>query len=205
MSFILPWRRRKIEQATFRMWQPEELYNYLKENPGIRWKPVLKEEDRPINYLEIGVFSGQNVISVAKSFAKHPDSKLYCVDPWTDYDEYPEYKGIINNVYNEFIKNMNNEGIMNKLSIHRDFSQNVVPKFEDEFFDIAYIDGNHETEFVYNDGVMTLPKVKSGGYIIFDDYDWPQTRIGVNKFITEHQSFFNVVQHTQNQMFVKKL
>jgi predicted O-methyltransferase YrrM len=205
MNYILTWRRRKIEQATLRMWQPEDIYNYLKQNPGIRWKPVLKEEDRPINYLEIGVFTGQNVISVAKSFAKHPESKIYCVDPWIDYDDYPEYKGTIQKVYNEFIKNINNEGIADKLVIHRDFSHNAVPTFEDEFFDIAYIDGNHETEFVYKDGVMTLPKIKSGGYIIFDDYDWPQTRIGVNKFITEYQTFFDVVQHTEHQMFVKKL
>ena len=187
------------------MGQTEELLNFLKQNPGIRWKPVLKEEDRPINYLEIGVFTGQNIISVANSYAKHPDSKLYCVDPWIDYDDYSEYKGTIQKVYNEFIKNINNEGIADKLVIHRDFSHNVVPTFEDEFFDIAYIDGNHETEFVYKDGVMTLPKVKSGGYIIFDDYDWPQTRIGVNKFITEYQTFFDVVQHTEHQMFVKKL
>lgn len=205
MSFVLPWRRKRIEQASFRMWQSEELYNYLKENPGIRWKPFLKEEDRPINYLEIGVFTGQNVISVARSFAKHPESKIYCVDPWIDYDEYPEYKGVIQNVYTEFIKNMNNEKLMDKLAVYRNFSQDIVPTFEDDFFDIAYIDGNHETDFVYKDGVMTLPKVKSGGYLIFDDYDWTRTRLGINKFITDYYSEFAEIMHNNYQMFIKKL
>ena len=47
---------------------------------------------KPINYLEIGTLYGANLFSVAKSYALHDDSKLYCIDPWEDYNDYPEYK-----------------------------------------------------------------------------------------------------------------
>jgi len=49
-------------------------------------------KNKPIKYLEIGAFHGANVISVANSYGEHKDSKLYCIDPWINYDEYPEYK-----------------------------------------------------------------------------------------------------------------
>ena len=49
-------------------------------------------KDRPINYLEIGTFYGANILSVANLYGLHNDSKLYCIDPWEDYDDYPEYK-----------------------------------------------------------------------------------------------------------------
>jgi len=49
-------------------------------------------KDRPITYLEIGAFHGANAISVAHSYALHPESKLHLIDPWEDYSEYPEYR-----------------------------------------------------------------------------------------------------------------
>ena len=59
------------------------------------WWQTLSVDDylqKPLNYLEIGVYQGLNLISVANSYGLHPDSKLIGIDPWTDYDEYPEYK-----------------------------------------------------------------------------------------------------------------
>ena len=49
-------------------------------------------KNKPINYLEIGTFYGANIISVAKTYGLHNDSKLYCIDPWEDYDEYSNIK-----------------------------------------------------------------------------------------------------------------
>lgn len=51
-----------------------------------------KYKSIPIRYLEIGAFYGANLISVDKTYGSHPESKLYCIDPWEDYADYPEYK-----------------------------------------------------------------------------------------------------------------
>lgn len=161
--------------------------------------------DRPINYLEIGVFKGDNVIDMTKSYCKHPNSKLYCVDPWIDYPEYREYKQQIESIYDVFIERINAENLRDKVVVYRDFSHNVVPAFQDSFFDIAFIDGNHETEFVYKDGVMALPKVKSGGTLIFDDYDWSETKKGIDDFLKDYSTQLTNIRHTKLQLFVDKL
>ena len=60
-------------------------------------------KNKPINYLEIGTFYGANILSVANSYGLDKDSKLYCIDPWEDYDEYPEYKNQQCYIYKTFI------------------------------------------------------------------------------------------------------
>lgn len=187
------------------MFMKESIIKAVRENPGIRWTPFISIEDKPIKYLEIGVFKGDNIVDMSKSYCKHPESIMHCVDPWIDYAEYPEYKGKIQKIYDVFVENMTKEQLWDKVVVHRNFSHNVVPTFENDFFDIAFIDGNHETEFVYKDGVMTFPKVKPGGVIIFDDYNWPQTRVGINKFVTEYSSKLTNIKHTPFQLMVEKL
>lgn len=119
-----------------------------------------KYANQPIKYLEIGTFYGANLLSVEKTYASHLESKLYCIDPWEDYEDYPEYKDQQENTYNTFIENVNNSGAKNKIIINRGYSNLEVPKFEDNFFDIIYIDGNHEPEYVLEDAVLCFRKLK---------------------------------------------
>ena len=78
------------------------------------WLTVIPQTNNPINYLEIGTFYGANLISVAKTYAAHKDSKLYCIDPWEDYDAYTEYKGQQPNIYNTFIENIKENDLTEK-------------------------------------------------------------------------------------------
>ena len=133
---------------------------------------IKKFKDTPINYLEIGTFYGANILSVANTYGLHNDSKLYCIDPWEDYDEYPEYKNHQTSIYNAFIENIENSGVKDKIIINRGYSNLEIPKFKDEFFDIIYIDGNHEPEYVLEDAVLSFRKLKKNGIMIFDDYGW---------------------------------
>ena len=93
------------------------------------------------------------MISVAETYCLHPESKLYCIDPWLDYQDYPEYKGQQDNTYNHFLNNIEKSGIKDKTIIKRGFSNEEIVKFEDNFFDIIYIDGSHEPEYVLEDAV----------------------------------------------------
>lgn len=117
-------------------------------------------KNRPIKYLEIGAFYGANILSVANTYGLHNDSKLYCIDPWEDYNEYPEYKNEQANIYKSFINNIEKSGVKDKIIIHRGYSNLEIPKFNDEFFDIIYIDGNHEPEYVLEDAVLSFRKLK---------------------------------------------
>jgi predicted O-methyltransferase YrrM len=182
---------------------------YYNQNPGVNWSPYIPLQDKPITYLEIGCADGGNAIHIANSYCKHPQSKIYCVDPWMDYEEYPEYKGQQDIGWRTFNKNIQNSGHISKFVVNRGFSDDVVPTFQDEFFDLIFVDGNHETDYVYRDGVMSLQKAKKGGYIVFDDYTpiwWPQTVKGVDMFLKEYSSKIQiVVAHDKlHQLIVKK-
>jgi hypothetical protein len=204
-DYRLSWRR-KAPDNVYVIPPPTmpEVLQFIREHPGVRWRTLLPEPTGPVNYLEIGVYRGEHIIDMSKSYCSHPDSVIYCVDPWTDYDEYPEYKGEIESAYDVFMNSMKTENLLNKVKIYRDFSHNVVPKFKDNFFDIIFIDGNHETEFVYRDGVMALSKVKPGGTIVFDDYLWPSVKEGIKKFLIDHSAQVDSIRHSISQLFVNK-
>ena len=184
--------------------------DYCEEHPGCKWKPYIPLTDSlPIQYLEIGVRHGYNVTQVARSYALHPDSKLYCVDPWFDYDEYPEYKGEQDVAYTTAMNKIRSLNQDDKFVICRGLSDDIVLAFENDFFDLAFIDGNHETEFVYRDGVMVFQKTKPGGYIVFDDYclAWHQTMAGVDRFLQEYAGRIRIIAHPSfvGQVIVQKL
>ena len=185
----------------------DKLVKYLHANPGCKWSSYIPIENKRINYLEIGVYKGENLGFVAKSYCQHSDSRMYCVDPWMDYDEYPEYKGQQDVLFGIFKNSI--ASYVDKCIIHRGFSDNIVPTFQDNFFDIIYVDGNHETEYVYRDGKMALEKVKSGGYIIFDDFTtmWPQTVVGINKFLYDYADKIKVQAFTEQfgQVIIQKI
>ena len=45
---------------------------------------------------------------------------------------------------------------------------------KENFFDLIYIDGAHDSQNVLFDAVISFKLVKKGGVIIFDDYSWKQ-------------------------------
>jgi predicted O-methyltransferase YrrM len=161
-------------------------------------------KNRPINYLEIGTFYGANILSVAISYGLHKNSKLYCVDPWEDYDNYPEYKDKQNVIYNSFLNNIENSGVKDKIIINRGYSNIKVPMFQDEFFDIIYIDGNHEPSYVLEDAVLCFRKLKKGGIMIFDDYGWGDTQVGIDGFLSGYHKKIEMIGQRKMQIFLKK-
>lgn len=164
-------------------------------------------KDKPINYLEIGTFYGGNLISVAKTYGLHNESKLYCIDPWEDYEDYSEYKNQQSTIYNTFLNNIENSGEKNKIIINRGYSNVEILKYPDEFFDIIYIDGNHESEYVLEDAVLSFRKLKKNGIMIFDDYDraWEQTLRGINSFLSGYHKRIKHLGINGTQLFIKKV
>lgn len=165
---------------------------------------VNKYKDTPIKYLEIGTFYGGSVISVAKTYGSHSDSKLYCIDPWDDYNEYPEYKNQQPTIFKTFMSNIVNSDEAHKIIIKRGYSNIEIPNLEDNFFDIIYIDGNHEPEYVLEDAVLAFRKLKVDGIMIFDDYN-NHTKNGIDGFLNGYHKRFQFLGIKGIQVFIKKL
>jgi hypothetical protein len=176
------------------------------------WLSILDANEiskKKINYLEIGAFYGANLLSVCKLYGNHQDSKLYAIDPWIDYDDYSEYKTEQDKIYNTFLNNINNSGFNDKIIIKKGFSNKVLLEFEDNFFDIIYIDGNHEPEYVLEDAVLAFRKLKINGYMIFDDYGWggpDLTQCGIDSFISGYHKRIQILHpNIESQVFIQKI
>ena len=50
------------------------------------------------------------------------------------------------------------------------YSHKEIFRFDDNYFDIIYIDGNHEPEFVLEDAILSFRRLKKEGIMILDDY-----------------------------------
>jgi hypothetical protein len=62
------------------------------------------------------------------------------------------------------------ENAKNKISFHQGDSSKMLSKLADHYFDWIYIDGDHSFEGVTKDIEQAVLKVKSNGYIVFNDY-----------------------------------
>jgi hypothetical protein len=76
---------------------------------------------------------------------------------WTNLgDEYLKLQAIYKNNKSVFL--------------HQGFSQNILSNFNDRYFDLIYIDGDHSYEGVKRDLEISFNKIKKGGYICGHDY-----------------------------------
>jgi predicted O-methyltransferase YrrM len=107
-------------------------------------------------------------------------------------------------IYSSFAKNIEP---YKKIKHIRGFSHKEIPKFEDEFFDIIYIDGNHEPDFVLEDAVLSFRKLRPGGKIIFDDFGWHgvfSTTRGIIGFVDAYRKKIQYLGEKETQIFIKK-
>jgi hypothetical protein len=172
------------------------------------WFPfITPDPSSPIRYAEIGAFYGANMVSVAETYGSHPDSLLIAIDPWTDYVDYPEYKGQQMTIYDAFARNIERCGLRDRITVERGYSHEILPTLEDNSFDIIYIDGNHEPEYVLEDAVLSFRKLKTGGHLIFDDYGWggpDLTKRGIDAFMNGYHKRITVLGERESQVFIRK-
>lgn len=160
--------------------------------------------------LEIGVFEGLTSNYIVENLLSE-NGKLICVDPLTDVylnDNLSEIDEIKNNTefayfkdqYNRFSTNVSEHFENNKIELIRKLSINAYPELIKQYenkFELIYIDGDHRPESVYLDGINSFKLCKIGGFIIFDDYLWGDTGLGIDKFLDEFSGKY--------ELFIKDL
>jgi hypothetical protein len=168
------------------------------------WFDVIPMEDKPYTYLEIGALHGANVVSFCESYGIHKDTKVYVIDPFAEYLEYNEYKNKQQDNYQIFLKNI--EPYKEKITFIKEYSHLTLPELPDNYFDLIYVDANHEALFVLEDMVMSFRKLKRFGIMIMDDSDWIDTvRRGIDAFLHAFDKKVKVLREQNSQMFIQKL
>lgn len=152
-----------------------EIYNGFKSyNEKEKWfcnnlfflNNQLKRIKNISNILEIGSYEGRSCIYFGKKFI---DAKITCVDTWSGSDEHLniKFKEIENNFDKNIVNHLGNDRVeKQKLSSDFFFEKN------NKFFDLIYIDGDHQTDQVNKDINNAWRVLNDGGYLILDDYTW---------------------------------
>lgn len=156
---------------------------------------------KPDLCLEIGVFGGSSFIPQALALKENNKGMLYGIDPWRNdaaleemiHDDHKKWWSNLNleSVYNHCTKNIQKFKVENFCTLIRDKAENVVDQFADESIDILHIDGNHSEALSFKDATLYLPKVKVGGYIMFDDIWWSEE----NNYVTTRKAIVHLLQY----------
>ncbi len=121
-------------------------------------KPHLLTLSEP-KILEIGAFEGRSSLYFLSNF---PKLKLTVIDPWRSTD------GASEDTFYRYQKNV--KKFKKRVKIFRNFSFEILGKFNNSSFDCIYIDGDHKSIAVIHDAVLSYNLIKNDGLIIFDDY-----------------------------------
>jgi hypothetical protein len=176
-------------------------------NMSYKWATIIPlPADKPWKILEIGVYHGANVCNLVKTYAAHPSSEIHCVDPWMDVPDYPEYRNQQPTNYSNFIHNIAllDPVDLQKIYPYRKLSEEVVPGFSNESFDLIYVDGNHTKPFVLEDATMVAKKVKRGGWLVFDDTHHPDVSVALQAFLSVNAYRFEEIKIQNSQLFMRR-
>lgn len=139
--------------------------------------------EMPLMVAEIGCFQGQSSHWLCEELLLHPHSHLYAIDPWLATRKIPQ-EGMDRN-YELYQQNLKKHIDAGRVTVYREKSEDRLPKFPDNLFDILYVDGGHDRREVGIDAEIGWTKIKPGGIIIFDDYRALRTSDGVTQIVNE--------------------
>ena len=152
--------------------------------------------DQKLIIAEIGVYQGRGTAMWNTILINNNISYDYsAIDHFLGSDEHSKEV----DYYGETLKNL--QPIADKVKIIKNNSLDESQNYEDNYFDIVYIDASHDYTSVKKDIIAWLPKVKEGGIICGDDYvsGWPGVIQAVNEIFKDK---VNKVGH--QQWWVKK-
>ena len=167
------------------------------------WLSAIPMIHAPRTILDLGVGHGALPCSLTKTYAAHSSSVIYCVDTWEGNKEFTSPHS---SDYATFIGNLSRLAPVDihKIHIHRGRSEEVVPRFNNEMFDIIFIDGNSETHGVLEDAMLSIRKLKVGGWFIVNHVESDKVRDGISMFILVYTPYFEPMISSHGQLFMRR-
>jgi len=160
-----------------------------------------------LHFLQVGVYTGDASVWMAENVLTGEYTELIDIDTWLGSDEaahesinfvdvyklykertkpYPQIVSIINSSFNAL-------------------------QFLHKSFDFAYIDGDHTAAGVLLDAELSWYRLKPGGLLAFDDYQWgaelppsKSPKLGIDLFLARHIWEYEVLEQGL-QVWIKKL
>lgn len=147
--------------------------------------------------VEVGTKKGEYAKILLES---NLDLCLVCVDPYKGYDGISQERQ--NNI-KEYAKN-NLKGLnVNQIYLP---SLEAVHLYQNETFDFVYIDANHSFDYVIQDIIYWMPKIKKDGILAAHDYCDADVRKAVDSYTHCHNinPWYVTREHLATAFWVKK-
>ena len=110
----------------------------------------------PENVLELGTFSGYSTLCIAEGLLKE-NAQLHTIE--------------INDEMEDFIRRViENSSFKEQIWLHIGDATKIIPIFEDNFFDLAFIDADKRLYWEHYE--LILPKLRKGGFVLADNTLW---------------------------------
>lgn len=143
--------------------------------------------------VEIGVFAGRSLISIALALSHNGSGKVFGIDPWSPdasaqgFPDEDANRKWWDSVDHDFIFNQcryfaNSMGVgsivelVKATSLIANAGFKAAGQAHGPFIDFLHIDGNHSEECSTFDVNNWVPLVREGGAVWFDDTDWETTK-----------------------------
>lgn len=143
-------------------------------------------EQRPKLCVELGAFAGRSLVATGLGLRLNGEGLAYGIDPWTndaaiEGTHNPEDAAWWGNVDMGWIHGCCLEailhfGVARHVRLLACKSAEATGMFRRESIDMLHIDSNHSEEISCAEVTHWMPKVKPGGFVWFDDTDWPTTQ-----------------------------
>jgi predicted O-methyltransferase YrrM len=152
---------------------------------------------KPIKALQIGCFEGMGTVWFLDNILTHPDATLLDIDPfYSDGDLVGADFNIVQGLYYHNLEECEGK---NKHNIIVGKSQDILPTLADNSFDFIYVDGSHLKKDVAFDAEQAHRLLKSGGILIFDDYDWDTNDPNVSREWLPHDAIVDFLSKYKDQ------
>lgn len=152
--------------------------------------------------VEIGSYLGRASVLIARQV-----NKLHCIDTWHFY-EIPEMAetsiGITVDDYNNFIKNITNYNVDDKIHIIIGKSEDVFKIWKDNI-KFIFIDGCHDYEYIKKDILWKKFIVDNGIMVIHDYPNWPGVKQAVDESMYTDTDFKYIGKNDNIIAFQKKI
>jgi len=143
---------------------------------------------QPTLSVELGVFGGRSLIAQGLALRTIGGGVVWGIDPWTKEASIDGEVGEanrdwwskldINSIRESAVNSVTQFGLWKWIRIIVARSEHCYELFRN--IDILHIDGNHSEECSTRDVNLWVPRVRSGGYVWFDDADWPSTKLAIS-------------------------
>lgn len=139
---------------------------------------------------ELGVQAGGHAKQMMQFL--RPD-ELHLIDCWQYQDDYEDIANVPQEKQDQifYTAQQRMNPYSDRVTFHREFTVPAMNLFPNFYFDLVYIDANHQVDAIYNDIIACVPKMKEHGVIAGHDFShrWISVVEAVKQFLKLHPNY----------------